>query len=177
VGYLQAAYSLSQRRACHLVRAHRSTVRYQRRVREHEEQIRERVRTLAGERPRWGYRRLPILLRREYPELAPINRKRVYRLYRLDGLAIRRRKRQRVALPPRGIQTTSTWQRGEVWAMDFLPDVLADGRRFRLLNILDPVTRACLATLGRYLVAWTARGAQPGAARRALWPSQTASRG
>jgi putative transposase len=99
---------------------------------------------LAGERPRWGYRRLHILVQRELPELGPINHKRVYRLYRLDGLAIRRRKRKRVALPPRGMPTSS-WKRGEVWAMDFMQDVLADGRRFRVLNIMDTVSRECLA--------------------------------
>jgi putative transposase len=119
-------------------------VRYRFRVRTHEEQIRERLRTLAGERPRWGYRRLHVLVQRELAELGPINRKRIYRLYRLDGLAIRRRKRKRVAVPPRGVQPQSG-RRGEVWAMDFMQDVLADGRRFRLLNILDPVPRECLA--------------------------------
>jgi putative transposase len=70
--------------------------------------------------------------------------KRVYRLYRLDGLAIRRRKRKRVAVPPRGIPASSS-KRGEVWAMDFMQDVLADGRRFRVLNIMDAVSRECLA--------------------------------
>jgi putative transposase len=58
---------------------------------------------------------------------------------------IRQRKRQRVALPPRGIQTTSTWQRGDVWAIDFMQDVLADGRRFCLLTIVDTITHECLA--------------------------------
>ena len=113
-------------------------------MREQEEQLRQRLRTLASERPRWGYRRLHILVQRELPDLGPINHQRVYRLYRLDGLAIRRRKRKRVALPPRGIWANSG-KRGEVWAMDFMQDVLADGRRFRVLNIMDTVSRECLA--------------------------------
>ncbi len=116
-------------------------MRYQRRTRSDEAGVRKRLRTLAAERPRWGYRRLHVLLRRE---LGRINRQRVQRLYRLEGLAIRRRKRKRVARTPRGLRPT-TWQRGEAWAVDCMHDVLADGRRFRTLNVLDTVTRECLA--------------------------------
>lgn len=118
-------------------------MRYQRRMRTDELQVRERLRTLAAERPRWGYRRLYLLLKREFGR---INHKRVQRLYRLEGLAIRRRKRKRkrVAGTPRGMRAMA-WQPGEAWAMDFMQDVLADGRRFRTLNVLDTITRACLA--------------------------------
>ena len=128
MGYLRRTYQLSERRACRLVQAYPTTIRYRRR------------------RRRWGYRRLHVLLLRERGEvgMSPINRKRVYRLYRLDGLAIRRRPRKRVAVVPRGA-SVRTWTRGEAWAMDFMQDVLADGRRFRTLNILDTVTRECLA--------------------------------
>lgn len=118
-------------------------MRYQRRMRTDEAQVRERLRMHAAERPRWGYRRLYLLLRRE---LGRINHKRVQRLYRLEGLAIRRRKRKRVAGIPRGMRAvTEHEQPGEAWAMDFMQDVLADGRRFRTLNVLDTVTRECLA--------------------------------
>lgn len=141
VGYLQTTYQLSQRRACQLVQAQRRTMRYQRQTAGDELQVRMRLRTLAAEQPRWGYRRLHVLLRRE---VGPINRKRVQRLYRLEGLAIRRRQRKRVARPPRGM-TTPIWRAGEAWAMDFMQDVLVDGRRFRTLNVLDIVTRECLA--------------------------------
>ena len=92
-------------------------------------------------RSRWGYRRLHILLQRE---VGRINRKRVYRLYREERLALRRRKRKRVALPPRGA-TEQTWRRGEAWRMDFMHDVLIDGRHFRTLHVLDRVSRECLA--------------------------------
>ena len=109
--------------------------------------MRERLRVLAGERPRWGYRRLHVLLKRE---VGVINHKRVYRLYRAEGLLMRRRKRKRVAVPARGVQER-TWKRGEAWSMDFMQDVLVDGRRFRTLNILDLVTRECLAHRGRHL--------------------------
>ena len=141
VGHLQATYAMSERRACRALGAHRRTMRYQRRARSDESQVRERLRALAAARPRWGYRRLHVLLKRE---LGRINRKRVQRLYRLEGLAIRRRTRKRVARTPRGMQSP-LWRRGEAWAVDFMQDVLADGRRFRTLNVLDTVTRECLA--------------------------------
>ena len=147
VGYLQTTYAFSQRRACRTIGAHRAAIRYRPRVRADEPQLRGRLRALAAQRPRWGYRRLHVLLERELAAsggAVRINRKRVYRLYRLEGLAIRRRQRKRIArtvredLPPSG-------QPREHLAMDFMQDVLADGRRFRTLNILDTVTRECLA--------------------------------
>jgi putative transposase len=141
VGYLQTTYPLSERRACRLVGAHCRTMRYQFRVRPDEPQIRERLRALAAQRPRWGYRRLHVLLQRE---LGVINHKRVYRLYRLEQLKLRQRKRKRVAIPPR-TATLSVSRPREAWAMDFMQDVLVDGRRFRTLNILDLATRECLA--------------------------------
>lgn len=132
---------MSQRRACRVVGAQRRTIRHQRRVREDEPHVRERLRTLAAARPRWGYRRLHVLWRRE---LGTSNHQRVQRLYRLEGLAVRRHKRKRVARVPRGMPTV-VWQPGAAWAIDFMQDVLANGRRFRTLNVLDTVTRECLA--------------------------------
>lgn len=141
MGHLQATYSVSERRACRLAQAHRTMIRYVRRSRSDEAVVRERLRVLAGQHPRYGYRRLHVLLRRE---LGTLNRKRVYRLYRLEGLTVRRRKRKRVTAVPR-VSVKRPWQRGEAWAMDFMQDTLADGRRFRTLNVLDIVTRECLA--------------------------------
>jgi putative transposase len=137
---LQTDHHLSQRRACRLVGCHRATARYQARPAA-EDRLRERLRTLAAERPRFGYRRLTILLRREE---GAINHKRVYRLYRADGLSVRRRARKRVA---RTLRTSMSGPlRGvEVWAIDFMQDTLADGRGFRTLNVVDLFTRACLA--------------------------------
>jgi putative transposase len=114
VGHLQQTYALSQRRAWRLVGAHRHTMRYVRPIRSDELAVRERLRTLAAERPRWGYRRLHLLLNRE---LGSSNHQRVKGRYRLEGLAIRRRKRKRVARTPRGVVAVS-WQPGEAWAMD-----------------------------------------------------------
>jgi putative transposase len=84
---------------------------------------------------------LHVLLQRE---MGTINRKRVHRLYRLEGLKVRRQKRKRVAVTPR-VPSEQVWKRGEAWAMDFMLDTLADGRRFRTLTVLDIVTRECLA--------------------------------
>ncbi len=141
VGYLREEYQLSERRGCRLIRAHRTTMRYQRQRKEDEPDIRARLQRLATEHPRWGYRRLHLLLRRE---IGGINRKRVYRLYRLDGLAVRQRRRKRAARILRG-NMQPTEKRGEAWAMDFMRDTLANGRRFRTLNVVDTVTRECLA--------------------------------
>jgi putative transposase len=110
------------------------------RSREDEPAIRAQLQQLATEHPRWGYRRLHLLLRRK---IGVINCKRVYRLYRLDGWAARRRQRKRAARIPRGtIQPMG--QRGAAWAMDFMRDTLSSGRPFRTLNVLDTVTRECL---------------------------------
>jgi putative transposase len=141
VGYLREEYRLSERRACRVIRVHRTTMRYRAHRNADEPALRARLQQLATEHPRWGYRRLHLLLRRE---IGSINRKRVYRLYRLDGLAVRRRQRKRAARIPRG-KVAPTGQRGEVWAMDFMQDTLANGRQFRTLNVLDTVTRECLA--------------------------------
>jgi putative transposase len=140
VGYLEERYLCSERRACRVIGAQRRTMRYRRTVRQDEPQLRERLHTLAAEHPRWGYRRLHHVLQREG---RAINRKRVYRLYRLEGLAVRRRNRKRAARVPRGIPIP-IGRPGEAWAMDFMQDTLASGRRFRTLNVLDTVTRECL---------------------------------
>ena len=139
VAYLQEQHRFSQRRACRVVRAARATVRYQPRRPDHEA-LRTRLRELAAARPRFGYRRLTILVRREQ---GAINHKRVYRLYRLEGLAVRRRGRKRVARTAR--VAPAVLLAGQHWAMDFMQDSLASGRPFRTLNIVDLATRECLA--------------------------------
>ena len=96
---VQAYYGLSERRACRLVGIGRSTLRYCLRPRTDEAYVRQRLRELAAVRPRFGYRRLHVLLRREG---VIINHKRVERIYREEGLAVRRRRRKRVARDGRG---------------------------------------------------------------------------
>jgi putative transposase len=139
VAHLQERHHFSQRRACRVAGAARATVRYRAR-RAEQGDLRARLRELAQARPRFGYRRLAVLLRREQ---GAVNHKRVYRLYRLEGLAVRRRGRKRVARTARVAPTAP--QPGQHWAMDFMQDSLAAGRPFRTLNIVDLATRECLA--------------------------------
>ena len=106
-----------------------------------QEGLRERLRTLAQERVRWGYRRLYVLLRREGQV---VNRKRVYRLYREEGLAVRRRKRKRVAVARQPLAAPTRLNEG--WAIDFMSDVLSNGRRYRILNVVDVLSRESLAS-------------------------------
>jgi len=136
---IQATFRLSERRACGLVGLGRSTCRYQTRRAEWPA-LRERLHALAAERRRFGYRRLYILLRREGYR---VNLKRVYRLYRDDGLAVRRRRRRRRVA--RGAPLAGPTRINERWSLDFLLDTLEDGRRVRLLAVVDDFTRTCLA--------------------------------
>jgi putative transposase len=140
VRYLRARFPISERRACRLVGLGRSTLRYQSRVRD-EAALRRRLRELAAERRRFGYRRLQVLLRREG---VVVNHKRVLRLYRDEGLTMRRRKRKHVAYG-RVQSPLVVVGPNQRWALDFVSDALAWGRRIRLLAVIDVFTRECLA--------------------------------
>jgi putative transposase len=167
VAHLQTVMGLSERRACSFVGADRKMVRY-RSVRPPDEQLRVRLRELANERRRFGYRRLFVLLRRE-GERSGINR--VYRLYREEGLTVRKRRARRRAVGTRApilIEARSNAR----WSLDFVHDQFACGRRFRVLNIVDDVTRECLAAIpdtsisgrrvGRELTGLIGRRGKPG---------------
>ena len=139
---MRQAQGLSERRACWLVGMARTSCRYERQRQGREEKLKARLRTLSGERRRFGYRRLTVLLRREG---WAVNHKRVYRLYRQEGLGVRRRKRKRIGAVERQPLAIPSRQ-NERWSMDFVADALTDGRRFRSLNIVDDYNRECLAT-------------------------------
>jgi putative transposase len=130
----------AERRACVLAGLHRSTCRYRHRRADRAELV-GRLRELASERPRFGYRRLHALLRREG---RGVNRKLVYRLYRTAGLAVRRRKRRKLRAS-RPLPIIVLERPNQRWSMDFVHDYLTDGRRLRTLNIVDAFTRECLA--------------------------------
>jgi len=138
VGFVMESFELSQRRACRLVRISESSLRYVS-VRS-DGPLLDRLRELALERSRFGYKRLHVLLRREG---FLVNHKRVYRLYRREGLMVKRRKRKRVALPRMPLPLPAG--PNERWSMDFVTDTLADGRQIRTLNIVDDFTRECRA--------------------------------
>jgi len=142
VALLQSKFEMSERRACTLIAADRKMVRY-RSLRPADTELRARLRDLANQRRRFGYRRLFVLLRRE-GEPSGINR--IYRLYREEGLMVRRRKGRRKALGTRAPILVQVKPNAR-WSLDFVHDQLANGRRFRILNIVDDVTRECLAAV------------------------------
>jgi putative transposase len=130
---------VSQRRACRWLGVHRTPIRYVTR-RAPDTELRGRLRELAAAHPRWGVPRLHWLLRREG---RPDNYKRIERLYREEGLTVRRRPRKRVAQArvPRPVPSGPNVR----WSMDFVRDTTARGRVFRALTVVDEFTRECLA--------------------------------
>ena len=140
VGWLQTR-GTSVRRACRVVGLSRATWQYQRRSDPSNTTLLDRLQVHATARPRFGYRRLHILLAREGLQ---VNHKRVHRVYRAAGLQVRRRRRKRLT---RAERLPLPAPRGPLdrWSMDFTADTLADGRNFRTLNIVDDFTRECVA--------------------------------
>jgi putative transposase len=140
----QQEHGLSRRRACRLIGLARSVAaREPRRERDHA-RLRERLCTLAGERRRFGYRRLHALLRREG---FIANHKLVHRLYQEEKLALRRRGRQKRGS---GSVMAGSWcpiAANQRWSLDFTEDCLANGRRFRTANLKDDCTRECPSIL------------------------------
>ena len=142
VARLQAVMGLSERRACGIVGADRKMVRY-RSCRPLDTELRGRLRELANARRRFGYRRLFVLLRQQGE---PSGRNRIYRLYREEGLSVRKRRARRRAVGTRAPILVEARPNAR-WSLDFVHDQFASGRRFRVLNIVDDVTRECLAAI------------------------------
>ncbi len=142
VAHPQAVLGLSERWACFIVDADRKTVRYRSR-RPPDTELRSRLKALANERKRFGYRRLFVLLRQE-GEASGINR--IYRLYREEGLTVRKRRARRRAVGTRAPILVEAVANAR-WSVDFVHDQFACGPRFRILNIVDDVTRECLAAI------------------------------
>ena len=138
--WIREKHKASERRACELTNCARSTSRYQA-SRDGQEDLRARLRELAAKKPRYGYRRLTALLRRSGERVNP---KRVHRLYQLEGLAVRRKKRKRLAARAKPIRQPAL-ALSDRWGMDFMEDSLASGRKFRTFNVLDEQPRECLA--------------------------------
>src|SRR5262249_35820148 len=142
VAHLRGVLEMSERWACSLVAADRKMIRYRSR-RAPDTELRARLRELANQRRRFGYRRLYILLR-DQGEPSGINR--IYRLYREEGLAVCKRRSRRKAVGTRAPILVEAKPNAR-WSLDFVHDQLACGRRFRILNIVDDVTRECLAAI------------------------------
>ena len=133
------SFVMSERRACGLIRIQRSSFRYQSQAKD-QTALRLRLKEVAGVRIRFGYRRLTVLLRREGWK---VNAKRIYRLYRQEGLGVRTQRRKKTASRARvmGPPAAGPNQR---WSMDFMSDRLVDGRAFRILTAVDQYSRECL---------------------------------
>ncbi len=138
VEHIRQKFSLTERRACRLLLVPVPSFRY--RPRRNDATLRERLVELAREKPRFGYRRLAILLS---DGGQPINHKRVHWLYREAGLMLRRKKRKHCVrvCTPLGRYTAANQE----WAFDFVHDVTASGRSIRVLNVIDAYTREVLA--------------------------------
>jgi putative transposase len=136
VQFFRTGFQVSARRACRVVGVSRSTWRYRSQAQD-QTVLRLRLRDLAATRVRYGYRRLHVLLKREGWQ---VTHKRVDRLYREEGLGIRiKRKKKRTCVPR--VMPAPAQRPQERWSMDFLTDSLADGRRFRVLTLVENVSR------------------------------------
>ena len=131
---------MSERRGCKAIGCCRMTVRYES-TRPDDRDLRERMKAIAHERRRFGYRRVHILLKREG---YMVNHKKLFRLYREEKLAVRRRGGRKRAIGTRAPMMIPLAP-NERWSLDFVSDQLTDGRRFRILAIVDDCTRECLA--------------------------------
>ena len=132
----------SQRRACSLVGIDPRVYRY-RSTRPDDAALRTRLKELSNERRRFGYRRLHLLLAREGFE---VNWKKLYRIYREERLTVRKRGGRKRALGTRAPMAIPQ-DANQRWSLDFVSDALVDGRRFRILCVIDDFSRECLATV------------------------------
>ena len=140
---LQGSFDVSERRACQVVCQPRSSQRYRRQVRDDEPRLAKRMLHLVRRHPRYGYRFITAKLRQEGWE---VNAKRVYRLWRREGLKVPRkpRKRRRLGISANGCVRRAAEHRNDVWAWDFVFDRTTNGTPLKWLSIVDEYTRECL---------------------------------
>jgi len=145
VAWTRQAYQLAERRACRATGVARASVRY---VSQQPDQapLRARIRELAAVRVKAGYQTIWALLRREG---WPVNRKRVHRLYREEGLTLTRRRPKRHRSAVARAVAPPVDAPNQTWAMDFIHDQLADGRSFKVLTIVDVFSRECVGLVAR----------------------------
>ena len=141
VKQLKVRYSVSERRVCSLLTSPRSSIRYKS-IKNNRAELRIRLRDLAHTRVHYGYRRLHILLKREG---WVVNHKLVYRLYKEECLTMRRRKPRRNRSVRTRLERSAAMGANDCWSMDFMADQLFDGKRFRILTLVDNFTRESVA--------------------------------
>jgi putative transposase len=132
-------YAVSKRKACGLVNLDRASFYYCSR-RKDQSVFYQKIKELAYSRPRYGYQRIHVLLRREG---VVINKKRVHRIYRELGLSLRLKNRKKRALHVRGVLNPAT-KPNERWSIDFMHDSLFNGKHIRIFNVVDNYSRECL---------------------------------
>ncbi|SDR01214.1 HTH-like domain-containing protein [Pseudovibrio sp. Tun.PSC04-5.I4] len=140
VAFLCKTHDVSERRACSVLNVDRSSVRYKR-VRADDAPLRVAMKKVAFERRRFGYRRVHVMLQREG---ITMNLKKLRRLYREEGLQVRKRGGRKRALGTRRPMTVPS-RANERWSLDFVSDAFTDGRRFGVLAIIGDFSRECLA--------------------------------
>jgi len=136
---LTEIHGYSQRKACQLVGVNRASIRYISKKPD-ERLLREKITGIAYEKRRYGYRRIHVLLKRDGIQ---INHKKLCRIYKELGLKVQKRSSRKRALGQRVVRMPLT-RKNEEWSLDFVHDVTADGRRIRLLTIVDDFTRESL---------------------------------
>jgi len=148
VRYLVRRHKVSERRACRVVEQHRSTQRYQRQPAEYELRLVARMNELAAKHPRWGYRTVCQLLRSEGWQ---VNRKRIERLWRLEGHRVPPRRSKNSGKKAGGTAEKSIWSLpatgpNHIWSYDFMSGRTSDGGVVRILNVVDEYTRVALGS-------------------------------
>lgn len=141
VRHLVENQEMSERRACELVAVSRSTVRYEAKPKEDEGELQEEIRGLASENPRYGCRRIAALLKRSGRQ---VNEKRVHRIWKEEGLALKKKRPKRRRYGPKGEVVQKAERKNHVWTYDFMEDRTERGGRLRILNVLDEYTRESL---------------------------------
>jgi transposase InsO family protein len=165
VRWLLERFGVAERRACRVLGQPRSTQRQVKKPKEGEERLVARLLELVRRHPRYGYRRVWALLRREGWR---VNRKRVYRLWRQQGLKVPRkqRKKRRLGSSANSCVRRPAEHKDHVWAWDFLHDRTRDGGPLKRLTLVDEYTRACLALeVGRGMTARAVLGVLAGVVR------------
>jgi putative transposase len=140
VAHLVTEHEMSERRACQLLQCCRMTMRYAS-VKPDDTVLRDRMKAIARERRRFGYRRIHIMLKRAG---TVVNHKRLFRLYREEKLSVRKRGGRKRALGTRAPMLVPLMP-NQRWSLDFVSDQFTDCRRFRVLTVIDDCTRECIA--------------------------------
>jgi len=138
--HIITSFGLSIRRSCSLIGISRTNFNYKLKPEtEYDKLIRKRLKELAQKRKRFGYRRLYVMLRREG---FMVNHKRIQRLYKEEGLILRRRRRKKLASTLRSDVPKPKYT-NHIWSMDFLKDSLANKRKLKVFPIIDEYSRKC----------------------------------